>query len=33
MPGTVFNYSDTGYILLGLLIEKVTEIIRTKPGE
>jgi D-alanyl-D-alanine carboxypeptidase len=23
-PGTVFNYSDTGYILLGLLIEKVT---------
>jgi D-alanyl-D-alanine carboxypeptidase len=24
IPGTVFNYSDTGYILLGLLIEKVT---------
>lgn len=23
-PGQVFNYSDTGYILLGLLIEKVT---------
>ena len=24
LPGQVFNYSDTGYILLGLLIEKVT---------
>jgi D-alanyl-D-alanine carboxypeptidase len=24
IPGTVFNYSDTGYILLGLIIEKVT---------
>lgn len=24
MPGQVFHYSDTGYILLGLLIEKVT---------
>lgn len=24
MPGEKFNYSDTGYILLGLLIEKVT---------
>jgi D-alanyl-D-alanine carboxypeptidase len=24
MPGQKFNYSDTGYILLGLLIEKVT---------
>ncbi|HPH94752.1 MAG TPA: serine hydrolase domain-containing protein [Anaerolineaceae bacterium] len=23
-PGQVFNYSDTGYVLLGLLIEKVT---------
>jgi len=23
MPGKVFNYSDTGYILLGLIIEKV----------
>ena len=25
IPGKVFNYSDTGYILLGLIIEKVTE--------
>jgi len=24
VPGKVFNYSDTGYILLGLIIEKVT---------
>ncbi len=24
MPGRVFNYSDTGYILLGLLVEAVT---------
>ena len=24
IPGKVFNYSDTGYILLGLIIEKVT---------
>ncbi len=24
IPGNVFNYSDTGYILLGLIIEKVT---------
>lgn len=24
IPGTVFNYSDTGYILLGLIIEQVT---------
>ena len=24
IPGEVFNYSDTGYILLGLIIEKVT---------
>ncbi|WP_052728408.1 serine hydrolase domain-containing protein [Domibacillus tundrae] len=24
VPGQVFHYSDTGYILLGLLIEKVT---------
>jgi D-alanyl-D-alanine carboxypeptidase len=24
IPGTAFNYSDTGYILLGLLIEKIT---------
>ena len=24
IPGRVFNYSDTGYILLGLIIEKVT---------
>jgi D-alanyl-D-alanine carboxypeptidase len=24
IPGTIFNYSDTGYILLGLLIENVT---------
>lgn len=24
IPGTIFNYSDTGYILLGLIIEKVT---------
>jgi D-alanyl-D-alanine carboxypeptidase len=24
IPGTIFIYSDTGYILLGLLIEKVT---------
>lgn len=23
-PGQVFNYSDTGYILLGLIVEKVT---------
>jgi D-alanyl-D-alanine carboxypeptidase len=24
IPGQVFNYSDTGYVLLGLIIEKVT---------
>jgi len=24
VPGRVFNYSDTGYILLGLIVEKVT---------
>ena len=24
IPGKVFNYSDTGYILLGLIIEKIT---------
>lgn len=24
IPGKIFNYSDTGYILLGLIIEKVT---------
>jgi len=24
IPGRVFNYSDTGYILLGLVIEKIT---------
>ncbi len=24
IPGKIFNYSDTGYILLGLIIEKIT---------
>ncbi|HYG83927.1 MAG TPA: serine hydrolase domain-containing protein [Verrucomicrobiae bacterium] len=24
-PGTTFNYSDTGYLLLGLIIEKITQ--------
>ena len=24
IPGKIFNYSDTGYILLGLIVEKVT---------